>query len=39
LSTGTAVVLADLAEGKELAVDLRPFSPARVTCHQDTEIK
>ncbi len=39
LSTGTAVVLADLADGNELAVDLRPFSPARVTCHQVTEIK
>jgi len=39
LSTGTAVVLADLADGKELAVDLRPFSPARVTCHQASDIK
>ena len=39
LSTGTAVVLADLADGKELPVDLRPFSPARVTCHQASEIK
>lgn len=39
LSTGTAVVLADLAGGKELAVDLRPLSPDRVTCHQVTEIK
>lgn len=39
LSTGTAVTLADLAEGKELTVDLRPFSPARVTCHQVSEIK
>ena len=39
LSTGTAVVLADLADEKEPTVDLRPFSPARVTCHQATEIK
>ncbi len=30
LSTGTAVVMADLAEGKTPKIDLRPFSPNRV---------
>ena len=39
LSTATAVVLADLAEGKKTTIDLRPFSPARVTCHHSAEIK
>jgi glycine oxidase len=39
LSTATAIVLADLAEGKKPTIDLRPFSPARVTCHHSAEIK
>lgn len=30
LSTGTAVVMADLADGKPTSVDLRPLSPSRV---------
>lgn len=37
LSTGTAVVMADLAEQKTPAIDLRPFRPARAADHQSTE--
>jgi glycine oxidase len=34
LSTGTAVVMADLALGKNPTVDLRPFSPQRIASLQ-----
>ena len=37
LSTGTAVVLADLIEGKTVAIDLKPFSPFRAADHQSTD--
>jgi glycine oxidase len=39
LSTGTAVVMADLAEGKTPSIDLQPFSPSRAANHQSTDIK
>ena len=37
LSTGTAVVIADLLEDKTPPIDLTPFSPARAEFHQSTE--
>lgn len=37
LSTGTAVVVADLAEGNDSAIDLRPFSPSRASIYQSTD--
>jgi len=37
LSTGTAVVMADLAEGNSSAIDLRPFSPSRASIYQSTD--
>ena len=39
LSTGTAVVMADLAEQKTPSIDLRPFRPARAADHQSMEIR
>lgn len=39
LSTATAIVLADLVEGKDPAVDLKPLSPSRASDHQSNEIK
>ena len=39
LSTGTAVVMADLAEHKTPSIDLRPFSPGRAADHQSMEIR
>ena len=39
LSTGTAIVMADLLEGKNPTVDLRPFCPSRAADHQSMESK
>ncbi len=39
LSTATAVVMVDLAEGKTPAVDLAPFDPSRAQHYQSTDIK
>jgi len=39
LSPATAVVLADLVEGKNPDVDLKPLSPSRVGDHQSSDIK
>jgi len=38
LSTGTAVVLADLMEGKIPAIDLTPFAPSRAKFHSPEAI-
>ena len=39
LSPATAIVLADLVEGKNPDVDLKPLSPSRASDHQSNEIK
>jgi len=39
LSPATAIVLADLVEGKRPDVDLKPLSPSRASDHQSNEIK
>ncbi len=39
LSTGTAIVIADLAAGQKPSVDLRPFYPSRAADHQSIDNK
>ena len=39
LSTATAIVMADLVEGKNPDVDLKPLSPLRASDHQSNETK
>ena len=39
LSPATAIVVADLVEGKNLDLDLNPLSPSRVSDHQSNEIR
>lgn len=39
LSTGTALVMADLVEGKTPAIDLSPFSASRAADHHCTDIQ
>lgn len=39
LSTATAIVMADLLEGKETSIDLVPFAPSRAEFHQSIETR
>jgi len=39
LSTGTAIVMADLLESREPKIDLQPFSPLRAADHQSKDSK